>query len=111
MGYCCSFPQLRQSIGDSHPQRSRESVGVASAAAERDLSAVWLETKGYAAGVRRFWHATSLRESLCQTALLAGFKLDQLPFAFTDGAELLPEAAIERFELRGSGLDQRPCRT
>src|SRR5829696_5201625 len=48
MGYCCGFPQSRQSIGESHPQHSRESVAVASAASERDLSAVSLETKGYA---------------------------------------------------------------
>jgi hypothetical protein len=38
-------------IGDPHPHRSGDSIGVASIAAERDLSAVWLETKGYE-GVR-----------------------------------------------------------
>jgi hypothetical protein len=35
-----------QRIGDSNPQRSRDSISVASHAEARDLSAVWLETKG-----------------------------------------------------------------
>jgi hypothetical protein len=40
------LPQSRERIGDPHPHRSGDSIGSTLIAAERDLSAVWLETKG-----------------------------------------------------------------